>query len=165
MIYLTITQNFQYLFRRGVQVQEKLRLDLRRKIEALDIDMTCFSLDNRLILLSFYLLVVFVVVYVVVVVVVAVIKQFNIVCLQLSRDRAAPRSSPGGSLLQRPTGKLAIFLSHQSFIQIFPRRRIFWNLTNIFAQAWIKFSDKNIEDSNSARQGYSIQWEFHIILP
>ena len=106
MIYLTITQNFQYLFRCGVQVQEKLRLDLRRKIEALDIDMTCFSLDNRLILLSFYLLVVvvvvdvIVVVVVVVVVVVAVIKQFNIVCLQLSRDRAASRSSPGRSLLQ-----------------------------------------------------------------
>ena len=51
MIYPTITQNFKYLFRCGVQVQEKLRLDLRRKIEALDIDMTCFSLDNRLILL------------------------------------------------------------------------------------------------------------------
>ena len=30
-----------------MQVQEKLRLDLRRKIEALDIDQTCFSLDNR----------------------------------------------------------------------------------------------------------------------
>ena len=108
MIYLTITQNFKYLFRCDAQVQEKLRLDLRRKIEALDIDMTCFSLDNRLILLSFYLLVVVVVdvivvavvVVVVVVVVVAVIKQFNIVCLQLSRDRAASRSSPGGSLLQ-----------------------------------------------------------------
>ena len=107
MIYLTITQNFKYLFRCDAQVQEKLRLDLRRKIEALDIDMTCFSLDNRLILWSFYLLVVVidvivvaVVVVVVVVVVVAVIKQFNIVCLQLSRDRAASRSSPGGSLLQ-----------------------------------------------------------------
>ena len=35
------------VYRRVVQVQEKLRLDLRRKIEALDIDQTCFSLDNR----------------------------------------------------------------------------------------------------------------------
>ena len=37
-----------------VQVQEKLRLDLRRKIEALDIDQTCFSLDNRSLLCPIY---------------------------------------------------------------------------------------------------------------
>ena len=40
--------NVLIVYRCVVQVQEKLRLDLRRKIEALDIDQTCFSLDNRL---------------------------------------------------------------------------------------------------------------------
>ena len=39
--------NVLMVYRHVVQVQEKLRLDLRRKIEALDIDQTCFSLDNR----------------------------------------------------------------------------------------------------------------------
>ena len=57
---------------------------------------------------------------------------------QLSRNPAAPGSSPGRSLFQRSTGK-------------------FFRLNSLnscdHTQAWIKFSDKNIEDSNSARQG------------
>ena len=109
-----------------VQVQEKLRLDLRRKIEALDIDQTCFSLDNRSLLCPIYFTIgcsgsvanMFVAnvsynctldrsSYDLLCTMIKIrCKDVTNVFSQLSRNPAAPRSSPGRPLFQRPAGKI-----------------------------------------------------------
>ena len=70
--------NVLMVFRRVAQVQEKLRLDLRRKIEALDIDQTCFSLDNRSEpLCDHFLLLILRLMYLIVNASVSVFSQYN----------------------------------------------------------------------------------------